>query len=99
MADNYEKVVLDKKKDVFVMFHAPWCGHCKALAPKWEELANELEEVENLVIGKMDYTANEVDSVTVNSYPTLIFYPSNKKKKGITYEGNERTEDAFIEWL
>lgn len=47
----------------------------------------------------MDNTANEVDSVDVKSYPTLIFYPSNKKKKGITYEDGSRTVDSFVPWI
>lgn len=39
---NFEEVVNDENKDVLIEFYAPWCGHCKALAPKYEELAEKV---------------------------------------------------------
>jgi protein disulfide isomerase len=98
VGDNFEDVVMNKRQDVLVKYYAPWCGHCKKLAPIWDELAETLSMVDNLVIAKMDSTANEVESVSVQSYPTLIFYPANKKGKPITHEGG-RTHDELLEWL
>lgn len=39
---QFDEIVLDETKDVLVEFYAPWCGHCKALEPKYDELAKKL---------------------------------------------------------
>ena len=55
-----------------VEFYAPWCGHCKKLAPKYDELAKKLEGVESVVIAKMDATENEIDVEGVRPFNRII---------------------------
>ncbi|CAF4417314.1 unnamed protein product, partial [Adineta steineri] len=46
---NFDDIVNDETKDVLIEFYAPWCGHCKSLAPKYDELAKKLKKESNIV--------------------------------------------------
>lgn len=94
---NFEDIVKDSSKDVLVKYYAPWCGHCKKLAPIWDELAEGVKDVSDLVIAKFDATANEVAGLEIRGYPTLKFYPKDNKA-GIDYDGERELQD-FKDWL
>lgn len=101
VADEFDKVVLDDKKDIFVEFYAPWCGHCKKLAPVWDSLGEAFSShKDKVVIAKMDATANDIPpsgGFSVGSFPTIKFKKAGSKEF-IDYEG-ERTLDAFVEFV
>ena len=89
---NWDSIVKDETKDVLVKYYAPWCGHCKALAPTWDALAEDVKDIEDLVIAKFDATANEVAGLDIRGYPTLKYYPKNDKS-GLDYSGDREIED------
>lgn len=92
---SFQDVVIDNEKDVLVEYYAPWCGHCKSLAPKYEELAAlyaSAELSEKVTVAKIDATANDVpDSIT--GFPTIKIYPAGAKDSPIEYAGDRTVED------
>ena len=76
---NWTEFVTQDDVPTFVMFHAPWCGHCRNLAPTWEKLSAKLAEEDPPAarIAKYDATANSgmpVRLFFLDSFPTLIVF-------------------------
>ncbi|KAK0048475.1 protein disulfide-isomerase [Biomphalaria pfeifferi] len=94
---NFKEVAFNKDKAVFVEFYAPWCGHCKQLAPIWDELGEAYKDNDKIVIAKMDATANEVEDVKIQSFPTLKYFPAGSDNI-VEYNG-ERTLAGFKKFL
>jgi len=74
VSTNFDEVAFDKTKDVLVEFYAPWCGHCKQLAPIYNDLAAHFKDNEEILVAKMDATINELEHTKIQSFPTLKLY-------------------------
>ena len=97
---SFKREVLDNDKDVMLVFYAPWCGHCKKLLPEYEKAAKKLKEKNpKVVLARMDATENEVEGVEITGFPTIKFYPGDKKDRRPKDYSGERTMDGIIKFL
>lgn len=99
---NFNELVMESDADVFVKFYAPWCGHCKSMAPAWEGLATKYNGDSSLIIGHFDATANDLlldeYKELVKGYPTLLWIPKGDKANPVKYSG-ARDIDGFEKWI
>ena len=92
---NFHEVI-NGEKTVYVMFYAPWCGHCKQLHPTWNELGEKFEGHEKVIIAKMDATANDLVDLAISSYPTVKIFKGSIES---AVDSKERDLDAMINFL
>lgn len=99
VSKTFDSLVMDETKDVVLEFYAPWCAHCKALEPIYENVAVKLSKIENLVISKIDATANYINpSLGIKGFPTVMLFKAGEKSNPIQYDG-ARNARALISWI
>ncbi|KAL7718022.1 protein disulfide-isomerase [Entamoeba marina] len=97
---SYEELLADGSKNVFIKFFAPWCGHCKALAPKYEQISRMYAGEEDLVVAEVDCTVNSAicEKNGVQGYPTLKSFPKGSAGKAVDYNGGRDVAD-FVKYF
>jgi protein disulfide-isomerase A6 len=91
---NFDNVVLKSSKPALVEFFAPWCGHCKTLAPIYEELASHFAfAADKVSIGKVDADEHKTlgKRFGVQGFPTLKWF-DGKSDKPEDYKGGRDLE-------
>jgi protein disulfide-isomerase-like protein len=82
--------------NVFVKFFAPWCGHCKKLAPIWKDLARTMQHKLNIAEINCDDHKALCSREGVSGFPMIYFYPPGGLEK-TEYTGSRKFE-AMKAW-
>lgn len=92
-SSNFDELVIKSKELWIVEFFAPWCGHCKKLAPEWKRASNNLKG--KVKLGHVDCDADKslMSRFNVQGFPTILVFGADKDTP-IPYEG-ARTASAI----
>ena len=76
---NFQSTVLDSDKLTLVDFWAEWCGPCRALAPKLEEIATEMGSKIKIVKMNVDENQQTPGQFGIRGIPAMLLFKDGKK--------------------
>ncbi|KAM9315345.1 protein disulfide-isomerase [Pholidichthys leucotaenia] len=90
---NLEEVTFNPNKTVFLLFYLPYSKESRNLFPLWEELAEEFKEQEDVVIARIDASANDINMSMQRAYPSLCLFPALHSERVIVYTGKRKLKN------
>ena len=88
--NSFEAEVINSTEPVLVDFWAEWCGPCRALGPKLEEISNELDGKVKIVKLNIDENPNVTSKFGIRSIPTMMLFKGGQSVA--TLMGNQPKE-------
>ncbi|KAJ3955909.1 hypothetical protein N0V92_007559 [Colletotrichum tropicale] len=83
-AEKFQTLVTMTQDPWFVKFYAPWCHHCQAMAPNWQQLAKEMKGKLNIGEVNCDVESRLCKDVRLRGYPTILFFKGGER---VEYDG------------
>ncbi|KAM6971871.1 protein disulfide-isomerase [Aplochiton taeniatus] len=99
VGQNLEKVVFNPETTSFVLFYLPYSQKSRSLFSLWEELAQAFLDREDVVIARIDASANDINLPLLKPYPVLRLFPALYAERMLTYSGKRNVKNLveFVE--
>ena len=99
-SENWQQIIFGNNQPIIVEFYAPWCGHCKQLAPEYAKAATNLKGMVLFGAVNCDEAANKplCGQFQVQGFPTIKIFPhgrDRKQKNGPKDYQGQRTAGAL----
>ncbi|KAJ7908319.1 thioredoxin-like protein [Mycena leptocephala] len=91
---EFDSVIFDDSKDVFIEFYASWCGHCKRLKPTWDALGDHYAPLKKTLTIKRPASFRPF---SIAGFPTIKFKKAGTREF-IDYEG-DRSYESLVSFL
>lgn len=76
---NFQRDVLEAKELILVDFWAEWCGPCRALAPKLEEIAQEYQGKAKVMKLNVDENPQTASQFGIRGIPAMLLFKGGQK--------------------
>ncbi|KAJ3553349.1 hypothetical protein NPX13_g10905 [Xylaria arbuscula] len=83
-AESFQELVTMTQEPWFIKFYAPWCHHCQAMAPNWQQMAKEMKGRLNVGEVNCDVESRLCKDVRLKGYPTILFFKGGER---VEYDG------------
>lgn len=98
---DFDKTLLESGKNVFVVFTASWCGHCKNLHPAWEQLADLYSNDDDVIIAEVSTTDSPAEELQarygISGFPTILTFEAGSKNH-IPFDSSRNLE-GLVDWV
>ncbi len=83
-AESFQNLVTMTQEPWFIKFYAPWCHHCQAMAPNWQQMAKSMTGKLNVGEVNCDAESRLCKDVRLKGYPTILFFKGGER---VEYDG------------